>query len=472
MPDYGADLPVVPAYITVHLGAPDDAEAQNVQVSFTDYIKNVASNEIYPTWPESALIANILAQISLALNRVYLEWYPSQGYDFDITNTTQYDQVFVYGSNIYENISQIVDEIFDQYLVKGEAIEPFFAQFCNGTTSTCDGLQQWGTVSLAEQGYTPIEILRYYYGDDIQIVNDAPIDEVLESYPGIPLRRGFIDNAVKSLQVRLNAIRSNYPAIPEIPQVNGVFDAETEEAVLAFQKAFDLPQTGEVDKSTWYRVVYVYNAVLRLGELTSLGIFYKDVERVTPVQLMEGDWGTPVTVVQYYLDVLGYFNQNIPLIDIDGYFGPDTLSAVKAFQRSYDLPIDGTVDRMDWVVMFTLYQDLINNLPPGYSGKKAEAYPGYAITLRAEGEAVDKLQSYLQLIAAYREDLPPFEATGVFDQQTLALINALRREWGIDEVDYVGHLTWYRIGQLYDSYVEAVEDWEEIEDLEDYQPYE
>ena len=457
MSDFGANLPIIPSYVTVHLGVPSDMEAQNVQVSFIDYLKNVASIEIYPTWPENALIANILAQISLVLNRIYLEWYPSQGYDFDITNSTQYDQAFVYGRNIFENISQIVDKIFNQYLVKGDAVEPFFAQFCNGTTSTCDGMSQWGTVALAEQGYTPIEILRYYYGDDIRIVNDAPIDEVLESYPGIPLKLGSIGNAVKTLQVRLNAIRKNYPAIPKISQVNGVFDAETEDAVLVFQEAFDLPQTGEVDKSTWYKVVYVYNAVLRLGELTSLGIFYKDVERITPIQLVEGDWGTAVTVVQYYLDVLGYFNQNIPLIKIDGYFGSDTLAAVKAFQRSYNLPIDGMIDRADWVVLFTLYQDLIHNLPQGYSGEKAEAYPGYAITLEAEGEAVEKLQKYLQLIAANREDLPQIEATGVFDQQTLNLVNALRREWGIDEVDYVGNLTWFKIGQLYDSYVEAME---------------
>ncbi|MEG2213884.1 MAG: SpoIID/LytB domain-containing protein, partial [Clostridiales bacterium] len=165
---YEAILPIVPEFITVHLGVPTDATAQNVQVSFIDYIKNVASSEIYPTWPESAIKANILAQISFALNRVYLEWYRSMGYDFDITNSTQYDQAFVYGRNIFENISQLVDELFNQYIVRGEAIEPYFAEFCNGTTSTCPGLSQWGTVELAEQGYTPLEILQYYYGDNIQ----------------------------------------------------------------------------------------------------------------------------------------------------------------------------------------------------------------------------------------------------------------------------------------------------------------
>ena len=165
-------LPVIPEYITVHLGEPDES-AQNVTVSFPDYIKNVASSEIYPTWPESALRANILAQISFALNRVYTEYYRSRGYDFDITNSTAFDQSFVYGRDIFENISQIVDEIFNDYLVREGNIEPLFAVYCNGTTVTCDGLSQWGSVELANQGLVPYDILRNYYGDDIQIISNA-----------------------------------------------------------------------------------------------------------------------------------------------------------------------------------------------------------------------------------------------------------------------------------------------------------
>ena len=174
--------PYIPESIVVHLGTPD-SNAQNVTISFPDYLKNVASSEIYPTWPENSLRANIYAQVSFALNRIYTEWYRSRGYDFDITNSTSVDQAFVYGRNIYEDVDRIVDELFNDYLTKQDNIQPFFAQFCNGTTVTCAGLSQWGTVSLANQGYTPYEILQYYYGDDINIVQDAPVRINAESFP-------------------------------------------------------------------------------------------------------------------------------------------------------------------------------------------------------------------------------------------------------------------------------------------------
>lgn len=219
--------PVIPEYITVHLGAPD-APAQNVTVPFTDYIKNVASSEIYPTWPESALRANILAQISFALNRIYTEYYPSRGYDFDITNSTAMDQSFVYGRDIFENISRIVDEIFNNYIRRGNNIEPLFAVYCNGTTVTCEGLSQWGSVELANLGYVPYDILRTYYGDDINIVYNAPVSEVEPSVPEILLRLGSVGNDVAFMQTRLNRISANYPSIPKIDPVDGIFGVETD----------------------------------------------------------------------------------------------------------------------------------------------------------------------------------------------------------------------------------------------------
>ncbi|MBO5670479.1 MAG: spore cortex-lytic protein, partial [Clostridia bacterium] len=171
------DPPVIPEYITVHLGQPDQP-AENVRVRFQDYIKNVASSEVYPNWPESAIRANILAQISYALNRVYTEFYRSRGYDFDITNSTQYDQKFILNRDIFENISQIVDDIFNDYVVKQGTIQPYFTQYCNGTTTTCPGLSHWGTVDLAREGLVPYQILQRYYGDDINIVFNAPVEEV------------------------------------------------------------------------------------------------------------------------------------------------------------------------------------------------------------------------------------------------------------------------------------------------------
>ena len=208
--------PVIPERITVHLGRPEES-ARNVEVPFSDYIKNVASSEIYPTWPENAIRANIYAQISYALNRVYTEWYRSRGYDFDITNSTQYDQAYVPERNIFENISQIVDEIFNNYVRRQGSVEPYFTQYCNGTTSTCAGLSQWGTVELANQGYLPYEILRYYYGDDIDIVRNAPVQNVEESYPAS--RSGAACAATTSASCRESSTASRKiirrsPALP------------------------------------------------------------------------------------------------------------------------------------------------------------------------------------------------------------------------------------------------------------------
>ena len=269
-------LPAIPETITVHLGLPDQP-AENVTVSFPDYIKNVASSEIYPTWPEAAIRANIYAQISYALNRVYNEFYRSQGYDFDITNTTQFDQKFIKGRDIYENISQIVDDIFNDYVVRQGRIDPFFTAYCNGSTSFCAGLLQWGTVELAEQGLTPYQILQYYYGDNIGIVENAPISANIPSYPGVPLRVGSSGNDVKTIQLQLNRIANNYPAIPRIPNPNGVFGVSTRNAVQEFQRIFNLTPDGIAGKATWYQLKYIYNGVKRLNELTSEGLTLEEV---------------------------------------------------------------------------------------------------------------------------------------------------------------------------------------------------
>ena len=229
-----AELPVIPETVTVHLGAPD-APAENVTVNFSDYIKNVASSEIYPTWPENALRANIYAQISFALNRIYTEYYRARGYDFDITNSTAIDQSFVYGRDIFDNVSEIVDEIFNDYIARQGFIEPLYALYCDGVRTTCPGLSQWGSVDLAEQGYIPYDILRYYYGNDINIIQNAPVENVSESYPEVPLRLGSAGNAVRTVQTRLNRMSVNYPAIPKISSPDGIFGTETEDAVLEFQ---------------------------------------------------------------------------------------------------------------------------------------------------------------------------------------------------------------------------------------------
>ena len=258
------NYPTIPTEIVVHLGAPDEA-AENLSLPFVDYIKNVASNEIYPTWPDSAIEANILAQISFALNRIYNEWYPSKGYTFDITSLPAYDQSFVKNRQVFDTISKKVDQIFNNYVYRTGQIQPLNAVYCDGKVTTCNGLSQWGSVSLARQNKTPLEILKYYYGNDGNIREDAPIGEVFGAYPGYPIELGNAGDKVRIIQRELNRISNNYPAIPKIPRVNGVFGVYTQNSVKKFQEIFDMPQSGIVDYATWYEISKIYTAVERLS---------------------------------------------------------------------------------------------------------------------------------------------------------------------------------------------------------------
>lgn len=441
--------PRIPEFITVHLGAPD-ASAENVTVPFPEYIKNVASSEIYPTWPENALRANIYAIISFALNRVFTEWYPSRGYDFDITNTTAFDQAYVKNRTVFENISRIVDEIFNSYIVRQGFIEPFFAQFCNGTTSTCAGLSQWGTVALAEQGLTPYEILQNYYGEDINIVTNVPVTNIDRSYPGEPLRVGDAGNDVSIIQTQLNAIARNYPAIPRIQAVNGIFDVATENAVRKFQEIFFLDVNGIVDQSTWYKIKQYYVGVRRLAELTSLGVTVADVTVPYESELSSGSSGIPVTTVQYYLNVIAYFNPNLNVFPIDGVFGPSTVNAVNAFQSFYGLPVTGVIDRETWDLIEEIYRQIEESLPEGYSEGLAKAYPGYILSEGMEGPDVRDLQTYLSLISQNIEGIPPVEVDGIFGPATTAAVRAFQSLYGIPVNGAVGPATWFYIGNEYD----------------------
>lgn len=444
-----ARLPVIPEYITVHLGRPSE-NAQNVQVRFIDYIKNVASSEIYPTWPEQALRANILAQISFALNRVYTEWYRSRGYDFDITNTTQYDQKYIYGRDVFENVSRIVDEIFNNYVSRQGYVEPLFTQFCNGTTATCAGLSQWGTVDLANRGLNAYEILQYYYGNDIEIVSNAPVQDVRESYPGYPLRLGTLSNEVRILQVQLNRIRRNYPAIPRIDNPNGAFDRQTQDAVRAFQQIFGLTADGVVGKATWYRIKSIYNGVKQLAELNSEGLEIGEVADVFTNVLREGSQGIEVRNLQYLLDVIGYFTNVIPLIRVDGYFGPQTRHAVAAFQQNYGLEPDGVVGRQTWETIYSVYRDLVGSLPQGYAGEQARVYPGYFLVRGMNNNDVRDLQSYLNYLGSIINEIPRPEITGYFGDQTYNSVLAFQNLYGLDPTGIVGPITWNAIANEYD----------------------
>lgn len=256
---------VIPEYIVVHDGDPSDSSAQDYYVRYTDYIKNVASCEIYATWEEASILANILVIMSFTLNRVFTEWYRNQGYNFTITSSTAYDQKWVYGRNIFENISNLVDQVFTNYLARPGITQPIFTSYCDGQRVTCNGLSQWGSKFLGDEGYSAIEIIRNYYGQDMYIATAQQISGIPSSFPGYDLTVGASGDKVRQLQRQLNRIARDYPAIPTL-NVDGIYGPRTAESVRVFQRIFGIPQTGVTDFATWYAISRIYVGVARLSE--------------------------------------------------------------------------------------------------------------------------------------------------------------------------------------------------------------
>lgn len=444
----GENFPVIPETVTVHLGAPS-AAAQNVRVPFADYIKNVASSEIYPTWPEEAIRANILAQISFALNRIYTEYYRSRGYAFDITNSTAVDQSFIYGRDIFDNISEIVDEIFTDYIRRDGAVEPLFAQYCNGTTVTCEGLSQWGTVPLAEDGVAAFPILQNYFGDNITLVEDAPVGGVTESYPGVPLRPGTSGNEIRRIQLRLNRISANYPSIPKITNPDGVYGTETEAAVREFQRIFNLTQDGVIGRATWYAIQRIYAAVKRLSELASEGISPEEIQNLRQTTLSEGDQGVGVRELQYLLSFVGNFVSALPVIPVDGVYGTQTRDAVQSFQEAYGLPVTGVVDTVTWNRLYDAFRGQYASLPENFFTGAVQPYPGFVLRVGTEGDEVRTLQEYLNGIAGTYSEIPTVAEDGVFGQRTADAVRAYQRLFGLEESGSVGAQTWQSITDTY-----------------------
>lgn len=258
---------VVPQTVVVHDGVPTDRSAKDYYVPYRDYIKNVASSEIYATWPQSSIVANVLAIMSFTLNRVYTEWYRNQGYDFTITSSTAFDHKWIYGRDIFDTISVVVDDIFDSYLSRPDVKQPILTQYCDGKKVSCPGwMTQWGSCALGEQGYSPMEILRNFYGSDLYINTAEQISGIPASYPGTELSTGSRGDKVRQLQEQLDAIATVYTAVPSLT-LDGIYGPATERSVKAFQSIFGLPQTGTVDFATWYKISHIYVAITRIAEL-------------------------------------------------------------------------------------------------------------------------------------------------------------------------------------------------------------
>ena len=442
------DTPIIPETITVHLGAPG-TPAQNVTLPFLDYITNVASSEIYPTWPENAIRANMYAQISFALNRIYTQYYRSRGYDFDITNSTTIDQSFVNGRDIFDNIREIAGEIFDSYVRRRGSVEPLFTAYCDGVEVSCDGLSQWGSVDLANRGLSPYEILTTYYGDDIDIVTDVPVAGLTAAVPQFPLRVGNVGDDVRTVQIRLNRIAQNYPAIPKIVQTDGIFVEDTEAAVRAFQEIFNLTPDGVVGRATWYEIQAIYAGVKRLNELDSEGIRLEEVTKQFPQVLREGDSGTGVLSLQYYLSFLAAYYNTIPAVSIDGTFGPATRAAVVDLQSTFGLVPDGVVGPETWETMYRAYLGIVGTVPEEYTVSGAIPFPGVVLRQGADSPAVRVLQEYLNRISQAYPSIPSLTPTGYFGNQTEAAVRAFRAEFGLPASGAVDAIAWTAIADLY-----------------------
>lgn len=431
---------VIPRRIRVHLGRPTSS-AENVNCDFIYYIKNVCSSEVYPTWPKEALLANIHAQVSLALNRIYTEWYPSKGFDFDITNNTAFDQAFVKNRNIYDTISVLVDDVFNQFLRKGNFAEPFYAEYCDGKIAQCPGMKQWGTFDLANQGYSAIQILQYYYTPNVRLVSSDRIEDVKGSYPGTPLREGSSGSAVYLLQQQLNAIAVNYPLIKPIYPVDGIFGPTTTEAVRVFQKQFNLGVDGVVGKGTWYKVNYIYVAVRKLAELTSIGRIENDLSGQWPgINLSSGDRDVYVQQIQYYLSTIATFNDAIsPIQNIDSTYGPQTINAVRTFQQYYGLTVDGVVGQATWDRIFAVYKEMIGIVNPEVL---APVYPGNPLKLGASGNDVLEVQEALNTIGIENSSIQPIVEDGIFGTATDTAVRTFQEIFGLPVDGIVGPNTW------------------------------
>lgn len=445
------DYPVIPEKIVVHLGAPG-SDDPNVTENFADYIKNVASSEIYPTWPAEAIRANVLAQISVALNRVYTEFYRSAGRDFDITSSPAYDQTYIYQRNIFGNISEIVDEVFNSYIRRKGFIEPLFATFCDGVEVQCNGLSQWGSVELANQGLGAYDILRRYYGDNIEIVDNVSVENVERGAPSVALSEGDSGRDVELMQIRLNRISGNFPGIPKIYPTDGFFDVSTTDAVRKFQEVFNLNVDGIIGKNTWYRIQNVYNAVKRLQTVNSEGLKIEELSTQYTDTLSEGDASGGVITLQYYLSYIATFVPTVLSTAVDGSFGPATKNSVISFQKTYNLEQNGIVDRVVWERIQNTYYSLISSVPFEFSEGVLLPFPGRVLRVGLEGEDVRALQEYLNFISDTYTSIPKLTPDGVFGPGTAAAVSEFKRLFDIPgDAERVSVQTWDAITNVYDD---------------------
>ena len=398
-------------------------------------------------WPEQALRANIHCQISLALNRIYTEWYPSKGYTFNITNSTSYDQYYVHGRTVFDVMVKITDDIFNTYLRKRGTVNPYYSEYCDGKSVTCPGLKQWGTVTLANQGRNALQILKYYYGNDIEIVRTNNIQSIPQSYPGSPIRQGDSGTAVFTLQRQLNRITKDYPFLGKLT-VDGVFGSRMAATVRAFQKQFNLTADGVVGRQTWYKISYIYVSVKDLAELTSEG-------EVSSGTLSDGTWGgtvlrtgstgSAVEQLQFWLNTLAQYESSIPSLTVDGVYGTGTANAVRAFQRKYGLTVDGVVGRDTWTEVYDQFRSIQSD------NGTPNAYPGTALREGSSGQNVRLVQFWLKIARTVYPSLSNVTVDGRFGSATAAAVRRFQTYFGLTSDGVVGRTTWNKLYEVYND---------------------
>lgn len=445
-----------PLYITVHLGAPDE-EALNVTVPFLDYIKNVASSELYPTWPEEALRANIYAISSIAMNRIFSEWYRGRGYDFDITNAPQYDQSYVHERGIFDSISEISNEIFDEYIVREGRIEPLFATFCDGRISQCNGMYQWGSVDLANQGYSALDILKYYYGDDILIAKSAGAAEITGTYPGEPLVLGDSGISVLRMQHSLSRISNNFPLIPEV-EITGYFDESTENAVKIFQEIFGLPVTGIVDIDTWYRIRFLYIAVTHIAQIISEGLSFEELQQLFANVLLEGGELPIIAYVEFFLDIVSQRYPSIKPVDVNMYYGPRTTAAVREFQRIMGLNQTGIVNQETMNYLYWTAYSILMSTPVEELRIPMLPYAGIDLIegMGPEFFKIVILEIILNFLAARLPEMPAVEVGGIFGPDTRAAVVSFQNLYGLPVTGVVDEETWNKLFEVYNGFLAEI----------------
>ena len=400
-------------------------------------------------WPEQALRANIHCQISLALNRIYTEWYPSKGYSFNITNSTSYDQYYVHGRTVFDVMVRLTDDIFNTYIRKTGTVNPYYAEYCDGKSVTCPGLKQWGTVTLANQGRSALSILKYYYGSNIEIIRTNNIQSIPQSYPGSPLRQGSTGAAVFTLQRQLNRITKDYPFLGLLT-VDGIFGRKMTETVKKFQKQFNLTADGVVGRSTWYKISYIYVSVKDLAELTSEGETFSGTLsdgswNFGSSVLKQGSTGSKVEQMQFWLSTLAQYESSIPSVTVDGVYGSGTAAAVRAFQRRYGLTVDGIVGRTTWTELYDQFRSIQsdNGIP--------NAYPGTALRQGSSGQNVRLVQFWLKIARTVYSRLNNITVDGVFGSSTAAAVRRFQTYFGLTSDGVVGRTTWNKLYEVYND---------------------